>query len=275
MFLLFAGVCFAQDAQKWIEPNDSRLSGTEVRAMLEKVCPGHANASACEVCPEGADFTEGKWEVMAIFVGHFRSPASEDALISASGCESHASGFGGSALLTRDHASWAFVRYVSSMIAWDCRKLAGSDGRDRLVCGNADAHQGHASSWLYLLDPGLVSEKGDPTDPHYYDDHGVGFFSAEDTMDAAENLRISGIIDQVTFTNLAIPSNMHIDVYARMGKATIPDSVIAQEDPAVGLAVKVATVPRRFGFTFDGTKVIPDRNNPSTTAPVTSYSLAK
>lgn len=54
-----------------------------------------------------------------------------------------------------------------------------------------------------------------------------------------------------------------------------PDSVIALENSVPFPSVTVATVERKYGFTFDGAKVIPDPDNPSRESPVTSYSLAK
>ncbi len=151
------------------------------------------------------------------------------------------------------------------MIAWDCRKLTGSDGRDRLVCGSVDGGQGHLFANLYVINPGLVNS----------DVNRVGFFSIEDTTGAQENLCQSATIDRVTFENLPAKNHVHIVVYARLGQVTVPASVLARENSGLGPIVKVATVERRYGFTFDGTKVIPDANNPSVKAPVTSYSLPK
>jgi hypothetical protein len=257
---------FAQwETQTWIRSDTVDLPGTEVLALLEKVCPGHADASGCQICPEGAPAGQQRWEVRAIFLGHFLSPVSQDALVSGFGCESHADGLGGRVLLSKVGTSWRRVRYITGPYADGCKKLTGSDGRDRLVCGNQDGGQGHMFSGLYVLDPALVSRDGDL----------AGFFGVEDTIGAVENLCQSGYIERVTFENLPAKNHVRIVVYARLGQVTVPDSVIALENSGLGPIVKVATLERKYVFTFDGAKVIPDRNNPSTMAPVTSYSIVK
>ncbi len=267
--LLFVVVCtcFGQwETQTWIPSDAVDLPGTEVLALLERVCPGNADASECHVCPGGAPSSgKERWEVRAIFLGHFLSPVSQDALISGFGCESHAEGLGGRVLLTKDGTAWRRVRYITGLYADDCKQLPGSDGRDRLVCGNQDGGQGHMFSGLYVLDPVLVNVDGAL----------AGFFGVEDTMGAGENLRQSGEIERVTFEKLPAKNHVRIVVYARLGKVTVPDSVITRENSGLGTIVKVATVERKYEFTFDGAKVIPDPNNPSAEAPVTSYSLAK
>jgi hypothetical protein len=78
------------------------------------------------------------------------------------------------------------------LFAWDCKKMVGSDGRDRLVCGSVDGGQGYLSSYLYLLDPGVDLTKTDSLERQFrthsqLDNRGVGFFGVEDTTGAMEN----------------------------------------------------------------------------------------
>jgi hypothetical protein len=261
------------ETEKWIHSDAAQLSLAAERVFLEKICPGHASAQGCEVCPEGTGFTAGTWELRAILLGHFLSPSSTDALVSGFECEDHADGVGGSFLLTREGSSWRRVRYVAGMIAYDCKKLAGSDGRDRLVCGSADGWQGHFFSGLYLLDPGRVAGSADSLDP-YQADRGVGFFNLEDTIGACETLVQSGAIERVELVNLAARHHVRIVVFARLGRATVPPAVV-ERSCSGGARVKVATVPRRYEFVFDGEKVSPGRNYRPADTPRTSYSLVK
>jgi hypothetical protein len=205
LLLVVVCCCFGQETPKWIH-SDAVDDPVKVGSMLEKICPG------CQICPEGSARVGERWEVRSIFLGHFLSPLSEDALVSGFGCESHADSWGGSILLTKAQSSWRQIRYVPGMIAYDCKKLTGSDGRDRLACGNSDAHQGYAYSRLYLIDPAAVSS----------DVQGVEFFRVEDTMGAGENLRETGIIDRVTFTNLAAKNHVHICCLCAFGASDCP-----------------------------------------------------
>jgi len=104
--LFFAVVfgCFGQgETEKWIRSDAAQVSPAAKRVFLEKICPGHANAQGCEVCPEGTGFAGNSKtsEASAILLGHFLSPSGEDALVSGFDCEDHADGFGGSFLLTK------------------------------------------------------------------------------------------------------------------------------------------------------------------------------
>src|ERR1039458_3216747 len=136
LFFLAAGCRLGQwETQTWIRSDAAQFSPAQMRIFLTSICPGHERASGCEVCPAGMASSAAGWDVRAILTGHFLSPSSEDTLVSGFGCEPHANGLSGSFLFTRTGASWRRVRYVAGMNAFDCRKLRGSDGRDRLVCG--------------------------------------------------------------------------------------------------------------------------------------------
>jgi hypothetical protein len=113
LFLALSCACFGQEyweTQKWIPSDPARLSPTETLSLLKQVCSDHAYEAGCEVCPEGTAGDAGAWELRAIFLGHFLSPSSQDALVGGFGCESHADGVGGSFLFTRRGFSWFRVR---------------------------------------------------------------------------------------------------------------------------------------------------------------------
>src|SRR5579863_1230628 len=113
LFFVAACGCFGQEATQTLIPSDAaRLPAAEARSFLTVICPGHAGVSGCGVCPEDThNGSAGTWDVRAIFLGHFLSPYSEDALIGGLGCASHADSFGGSFLFTKDRSRWRKVRY--------------------------------------------------------------------------------------------------------------------------------------------------------------------
>jgi hypothetical protein len=257
--------CFGQGVQTWIDPDSVQLSAEKLEPFLNLICPGHVWASGCDACPEISHSGAGSWQVRAFHPGHFVSPKSEDMLISGSGCEDHADDFGGSVLLARNALSWRRVRYVAGMIADQCRKLNASDGRDRLICRSDHDGQGVHDPSLFVLDPGAPLESGQ-----------TGFIGVEDTTwtcgDFQNGIIRSGMIERVEFAALPAKYHSRIVVTARLGKASIPEKTKSC-NPRLNVAV--ATVPRRYEFTFDGVKVLPDPKNPPTAAPSTSYSIAK
>ena len=285
LLLLAAFHCLGQtEASTSIRSDAAHLSAAEVHTFLEMICPGRTSASGCEVCPEGTASPVGPWELRSITFGHFLSPASDDVLISGFECESHAEGYSGSFLFTRDQSSWKKVRYEEGVKAWDCRKLAGSDGRDRLVCAAQDVHQGYEDAFLYVLDPGRDPRTMDPLDDT---SRGSVFFYVMDGLGALcvgprnDDSSQHGTIARVDFQELPKGRQVRITVYASLGKADVPDEVIERACRQTGFPtdLKIATLPRQYEFTFDGARVIPAQNNPPTKnrgaiAPQTSYQMA-
>src|SRR5271156_3858149 len=160
LFFLVCDGCSAQfEAEKWIRSDAAQLSPIEQHHLLDKICPGHATDTGCDTCPPDTTFASLvggtlTGDVMAIPLGHFLTPSSRDALVSGRGCEPQTAGTTDSFLLSKEGQSWRRIRNTSGMNAWDCKKLAGSDGRDRLVCGWKAENQGDAASYLSLYDPG-------------------------------------------------------------------------------------------------------------------------
>jgi hypothetical protein len=197
-------------------------------------------------------------------------------LISGIGCAPHADTFGGSFLFTKDRSAWRKVRYEAGLIAWDCKKLRASDGRDRLACGVVDGNQGIFYSSLFLRDVRKTPPAVDPLDGSGNPD--VMFFAVMDTagscMQFSDGTTQSASIGRVEFENMPAKDHVRIVVFARLGAAMIPAKVLEQGCER-GAKPKIATVPRRYGFVFDGAKILPDPHNPPTAAPRTSYSSAK
>jgi hypothetical protein len=166
------------------------------------------------------------------------------------------------------------------MIAWDCKKLVGSDGRDRLVCGAVDGGQGHLSSYLYLLDPGVDLTKTDTLEHQFrthsiQDNRGLPFFGVEDTRGAMETPVQRGFIEPVEFAGIASRHQARIIVFARLGRANVPEEVVMKGASGAGPNPNIATLPRRYEFVFDGAEVLAAPSNPPLQPPLTSYSVGK
>jgi hypothetical protein len=276
--LFLVAVCSCLGQATWIRSDAARVTPLELQTYLKSICPEHINPSGCDTCPDSSAFTPEKWTVQAVFLGHFLSPSSEDALVSGSGCEPHLNGYGGSFLFDKQQGSWHRVRYLAGMIAQECKKLSGSDGRDRLLCANADLGQGIVVAFLYLLDPGLDLTKSESPDHSSQATHPT-FFAVEDNKGTGATPVQSGTIARVEFVNLA-RHKVRIVVSAVLGQATVPPEVIERAESALGPSPQVATVSRRYEFVFDGEKVLPGQTNPPmegvvAVAPRTSYSIGK
>src|SRR5580704_9247500 len=256
LFLALAFACFAQwEPEKWIPSDAVRLSPLATERLLVQICPDQSSESGCDVCPKDTNSPGGKWESKAVFFGHFVSPSSEDALVSGSGCESHADDFGGSFLLTKQGLSWHKVRYVAGLIAFDCHKLTGSDGRDRLICGQADSWQGDEYSSVCIHDPGVDLIKTDTLDAQFargfaLDNRGDCFFRVEDTTGRMGRSFQRGFIQRVEFAGIALRRPTRITVFARMGRVNVPEEVVMKGAGGPGVNPNIATLPRRYEYTF-------------------------
>jgi hypothetical protein len=274
MILFLAACC--QAAQFGSIPSDAaKVSPAEARDFLEKVCPGHASATSCSVCPKEMPFSAQTWKLDSITFGHFLGAASEDAFVSGTGCEPHANLMSGAYLFTKDGSSWRKVWYGAAENASDCKKLMGSDGRDLLVCEGGDMHFGVADSFLYLLDAGQ--------DPSKREDNTLDiFFGLDDSLGGCTQLPdgtvVNGRIESVSFSPTRARHAVRISVTARLGKAAIPARILS--DCYVKPNPTIATVLRRYEFLFNGQKVVPDARNPPmdhawAVAPRTSYRPGK
>lgn len=242
------------------------------------ICPGHISAAGCAVCPSEMLPSAQTWDLRTITFGHFRSPSSEDALVSGFGCEPHSNGMSGAYLFTRERSSWRKVWYGAGENASDCKKLSATGGRDVLVCEGQDTHQGVGDSFLYLLDAGQ--------DPSKREDNTLDiFFGLDDSLGSCTALPdgtvLSGAIESVLFSPASAPHNVRITVTARLGKAAIPDKILYECNQSnFNIRPEIVTVLRRFEFLFDGQNIVPDAKNPPTEhkwalAPLTSYRTQK
>lgn len=105
-------------------------------------------------CPAGTAFAgKNEWMYEGVVYGHFLSAQSEDAVVSASGCEPHSDGYGGSYLLTRSANAWRVVWYKPGILTSQCSRIPLPNYQG-LVCYVADIAQGTAFEVLYTLDLG-------------------------------------------------------------------------------------------------------------------------
>lgn len=128
------------------------------RQAMQAVCESSAAVSVdahgrfqCNVCPSYTDFHGNRkqsFNLQKVLRGHFSTTAHRQALLVLSGCESHASGFGGSALLTREGGRWKKAGYFKAFKPSDCLSFKGHDGLERLACREDDMHFGTAESWI-------------------------------------------------------------------------------------------------------------------------------
>jgi hypothetical protein len=246
------------------------LSAEQLHGFLQLICSGHAQAYSCEVCPNGTSLQNGRWDVAAVFFGHFLSPESQDALLSGIGCEAHASGSGGSFLLTRSAGTWRIVNYAAGRIAKDCEKVKGSDKREVLICAGSDSHTGIANQFLYLLDPRASDLSARGLDI---------FFSVSDSLSSCTSMlqdsqRVveGGKIDQVNFAYTAGADGVTIIVDAELGQAILSEATLEScnlhlKPGEEWLRPRLRTVRERFLFFFDGKIVTPSPGNPPTKPP--------
>lgn len=137
------------------------LTPADELTLANLACGGHASVDAkkavsCTVCPAASDFAGaapgGGWSSDGILTGSFTAPGEDEALMHASGCESHAKNMGGDFLFRRSGGKWSLVRYASGAPAnGDCLKALWGNGRDAVICQVQDMHQGTASNAVQLM----------------------------------------------------------------------------------------------------------------------------
>jgi hypothetical protein len=262
ILVVFCGLGWSQ-----LIPSDAaETSWPEKQTFLQVICPG----TECSPCPPETSLAgQSDFRLRTIIFGHFLGAGSEDALVGGSGCESHANGYSGVYLLTKNRSLWLKVWYNPHQNLDDCKKLTGSDGRDRLVCAASDMHFGVADSFLYLVDPGL--------DPDRQPDTWDLFFTVDDSLGGCvkmpDGTTVTGEIESISFAPEPQPPAVRITANARLGKAQISDKILSACEQ--GAKPSIATVSRRYEFLFDGKKILPDPKNPPIDPPTTSYQAVK
>jgi hypothetical protein len=66
-----------------------------------------------------------------------------------------------------------------------------------------------------------------------------------------------------------------IIVFARLGRATVPEEVVMKGATGAGPSLNIATLSRRYEFVFDGAEVLAAPNNPPQEPPLTNVVLSR
>ncbi len=256
--LLIALSAAAQILNPPIASDAAQTTPGERLTLLTAVCGASAADHGCDKCPPGTEFPKSRLDLEGVIYGHFLSPSSNDAAVGFFGCESHASGLGGTALLSREGNGWRLISIRPGVIADDCKKLRAPDGRDVLICFGGDLHFGISDQFLYLADFQSGGES---------ETLGGTFFRVNDSASSCESILmpqkgpVSGAITKVLF---AAPDRITIE--ARLGSITPEEFQPLEPDCAYGKpglpGLRLATVTRTYRFRFDGSRVVPVPGNP-------------
>ncbi|MES1261375.1 MAG: hypothetical protein ABUS49_06515 [Acidobacteriota bacterium] len=147
-----AETIFPADGTRPALPGDQEL--------LKIVCPaGAALGDRGVTCPASCPAFTGlpgegfEWSFGAITRGHFLAPASEDAIVAASGCEPESLNSGGTFLLTRRSGAWTLLWYKAGVDTARCHKVMLPSGREILTCLGETGLPGEPVTSLYMEDP--------------------------------------------------------------------------------------------------------------------------
>jgi hypothetical protein len=114
----------------------------------------NGNITGCRVCPEGTDFSnpnsKDSWTFAGAMAGHFMLAGEETLTIDGSGCDSHASNWGGSFIFWVNAERLQFVRYDQGLHTAGCHKFRYTDGREFLVCRGGWSGQGENDASVFL-----------------------------------------------------------------------------------------------------------------------------
>ena len=209
----------------WQSPSPSLPEAT---ALLTAVCPGSIQSDhnpstslpVCKPCPKyttvgqmqpGMAIHES-FRLRTVIYGSFTAPGAEEAVASFEGCESHATGFGGSILLRKLHGSWAMVDYTLALITSACQPYHLKTGRELLLCEGEDHHMDAAVEWIYVCD---FSRQ--PTA------RSRSVFGVLDTRVACGPSAVWGSIDKAELRDLNGDGMPDLTLEISMGQGTFPN----------------------------------------------------
>lgn len=153
------------DAREWrhfkpsLRSQVQVLSQSSAQELLTELCTSEVRQVAkigleCPVRPLGRAFTDmgDHFHPEGVIFGHFLGAASEDAVVSGWGLESHPDRWGGTLLLSRRDGKWKPQWYKSALITNACEKVGLPDERELLVCEDEDGGMGHTFHDLSVVD---------------------------------------------------------------------------------------------------------------------------
>jgi hypothetical protein len=269
--LLFFLTSFVLAQPKPVFPDDTQdpkqAGGAE---LLEAVCPGHVvtgKAIECKVtCPAFTDFKgeNQPWIVRRITRGHFLSPESDDAVLAMDGCESHASNFGGTSLLTRQRGRWSMLWYKSEIPTGKCHRVKLESAREILICLGDYGGQGNEYRDLYMED--LLT----PSNALMSGEEGTLFTALDNSFtcgwnpqDESKPVHIwRNSIERVQFHTTPSGTFLDLSVFGHHGER---DMTVAEvkactnqqvSRPRTGIDFRPPTKPFCVDFRFDGKRMI-------------------
>jgi hypothetical protein len=159
--LLFIPACWSQVATApEFDTASEGVRAADVEAAVGLIClprditrTKEGSVSGCRVCPKGTDFRgsgHSDWGLYAKTSGHFTSPQDDNLLLDGTGCDSHASNFGGSFMFTLRSGKPRLLKYDQGLVTSRCRKFSFPDGRNFLVCQGGWTGQGENIGTVFM-----------------------------------------------------------------------------------------------------------------------------
>ncbi|MBZ5610540.1 MAG: hypothetical protein LAP38_19940 [Acidobacteriia bacterium] len=126
----------AEDSVRYQMPAETftKVSAREQAAITAAICDGTAEGTRCDTCPESTPEASGGFTLKDLFVGHFLTPHSTDALVTVSGCEERHASIGWGFLVTRRAGVWEAHGDMLGLELGHCHAMQFRSGRQFLVC---------------------------------------------------------------------------------------------------------------------------------------------
>ena len=248
LILSTAGVvCLGQSAKSpMFNTAGAGAKAADIEAAVALICKAKdrtlakdGKISGCRTCPEGTDFHgigNSSWEMYAETPGHFTSAQEDNLILDGTGCDSHASNFGGSFIFSFKDGKARLMRYGKGLVTSQCHKFAYADRRNFLICQRGWSGQGENDENLFMASFGVG---GKATVKYLLSTTDSTGTCADDSAQVQESK-----IESVTFTPADSEKITGLTVTAKLG--TVP----------CARAGKGAAQSYSVEFLFDGTKFV-------------------
>jgi hypothetical protein len=164
LLLVTSSACRSQDhATKPATGVAPAASNADVEAAVALLCKTTditrsktlGRITGCRNCPEGTDFRDPRygetWTFSGAMTGHFTSAKDQVLAIDGSGCDSHASNWGGTYVFSMNSGKPRLIRYDRGLHTASCHKFPYADGREFLVCREGWTGQGENDDNVFLV----------------------------------------------------------------------------------------------------------------------------
>lgn len=169
LYFLFISIlfsCIVLAANKPIpESEDLMALICDSKSQIIEISNGKKKSWACSSCPSFTGFKGGKvnFELEAVYSGNFSSGGKQEIVMSFRGCESHADGFGGVAVISKVLNQWSRTKYEGSESLANCASYQAKTNLTELFCLEGDMHAGTYSSWFAQVSFGVDQSKSEKT----------------------------------------------------------------------------------------------------------------